>query len=114
MQAHLTEVYGTGVSRETISKITERILDELADWANRPLDRVYPVLLLDAIRVKIRDGQVTNRPVYTAVGVTKGMCWAHGGLRLSRGEASRRAVMAGQGRSLVRPVRQELVPLLRG
>jgi putative transposase len=58
------------VSRETISKITDRVLDELAAWANRPLDRVYPVLFIDAIVVKIRDGQVTNRPVYSAVGVT--------------------------------------------
>jgi len=70
VQAHLAEVYGSDVSRETISKITDRVLDELAGWANRPLDRVYPVLFIDAITVKIRDGQVTNRPVYTAVGVT--------------------------------------------
>jgi putative transposase len=70
VQAHLAEVYGAEVSRETISKITDRVLDELAGWANRPLDRVYPVLFIDALVVKIRDGQVTNRPVYTAVGVT--------------------------------------------
>ena len=70
MQAHLAETYGTDVSRETISKITDRVLDDLADWANRPLDRVYPVAFIDAIVVKIRDGQVANRPVYTAIGVT--------------------------------------------
>jgi putative transposase len=70
VQAHLAEVYGSQVSRETISKITDRILDELTGWANRPLERVYPVLFIDAITVKIRDGQVTNRPVYSAVGVT--------------------------------------------
>jgi putative transposase len=70
VQAHLAETYGTDVSRETISKITDRVLDDLADWANRPLDRVYPVVFLDAIVVKIRDGQVANRPVYTAIGVT--------------------------------------------
>jgi putative transposase len=70
VQAHLAEVYGAQVSRETVSKITDRILDELASWQNRPLDRVYPVLFIDAIHVKIRDGQVANRPVYTAVGVT--------------------------------------------
>jgi len=40
------------------------------DWLNRPLDRVFPVILIDAIVVKIRDGQVANRPVYTAIGVT--------------------------------------------
>jgi putative transposase len=70
VQAHLAEVYGSQVSRETISKITDRVLDELAGWANRPLERVYPVLFIDAITVKVRDGQVTNRPVYSAVGVT--------------------------------------------
>ena len=42
VQAHLAETYGTEVSRETISKITDRVLDDLAEWANRPLDRVYP------------------------------------------------------------------------
>ena len=70
VQAHLAETYGTDVSRETISKITDRVLDDLADWQNRPLDRVYPVVFIDAIVVKIRDGQVANRPVYTAIGVT--------------------------------------------
>jgi putative transposase len=70
IEAHLAEVYSTSISRETISKITDRIVGELADWQNRPLDRVYPVIFIDAIVVKIRDGQVANRPVYTAVGVT--------------------------------------------
>lgn len=70
VQAHLAETYGTDVSRETISKITDRVLDDLAEWQNRPLDRVYPVVFVDAIVVKIRDGQVANRPVYTAIGVT--------------------------------------------
>ena len=60
----------TTVSRETISKITDRVLGELAEWQTRPLDRVYPVMFIDAIVVKIRDGQVANRPVYTAIGVT--------------------------------------------
>ena len=70
IEAHLAETYGTEVSRETISKITDRVLDELSDWQNRPLDRVYPVIFIDAIVVKIRDGQVANRPVYAAIGVT--------------------------------------------
>jgi len=70
VEAHLAEVYGTSISRETISKITDRVLGEMAEWQNRPLDRVYPVIFIDAIVVKIRDGQVANRPVYTAVGVT--------------------------------------------
>jgi Transposase, Mutator family len=42
----------------------------MTEWCNRPLDRVYPVMFIDAIMVKVRDGQVTNRPVYVAIGVT--------------------------------------------
>jgi putative transposase len=70
VQAHLAEIYGAQVSRETISTITDRVLDGLADWQSRPLDPVYAVLFLDAIYVKIRDGQVANRPIYVALGVT--------------------------------------------
>jgi putative transposase len=70
VQAHLAEVYGTNVSRETISKITDAILGEMADWLNRPLEQVYAAVFIDAIVVKIRDGHVTNRPAYTAIGVT--------------------------------------------
>ncbi|MCP4319869.1 MAG: IS256 family transposase [Hyphomicrobiales bacterium] len=68
--AHMAEVYGTDVSRDTISRITDRVIGEMSEWQNRPLDRVYPVVFIDAMVVKIRDGQVTNRPVYTAIGVT--------------------------------------------
>ena len=70
VQAHLAEVYGAGVSRETISKITDSVLETMAEWQSRPLDRVYPVLFIDAIFVKVRDGQVANRPIYVAIGVT--------------------------------------------
>jgi putative transposase len=70
VQAHLAEIYGTEVSRDTISAITDRVLDGLAEWQSRPLDPVYAVLFLDAIYVKIRDGQVANRPIYVALGVT--------------------------------------------
>lgn len=70
VEAHLAEVYSTSISRETISKITDRVLGEMAEWQTRPLERVYPVIFIDAIVVKIRDGQVANRPVYAAVGVT--------------------------------------------
>jgi transposase-like protein len=70
VQAHLAEIYGAQVSRETISHITDRVLDGLAEWQSRPLDAVYAVLFLDAIYVKIRDGQVANRPIYVALGVT--------------------------------------------
>jgi putative transposase len=68
--AHLGEVYGAQVSKETISTITDRVLDTMGEWQSRPLDRVYPVVFIDAINVKIRDGQVANRPVYVALAVT--------------------------------------------
>jgi putative transposase len=68
--AHLHEVYGTEVSKETISTITDRVLDSLSEWQSRPLDAVYPVMFIDCIHVKIRDGQVANRPVYVALAVT--------------------------------------------
>ena len=68
--AHFAEVYGATVSRDTISRITDKVLDQLAEWQNRPLDAVYPVLFVDAIHLKVRDGQVTNRPFYVVIGVT--------------------------------------------
>lgn len=70
VQAHLVEVFGTEVSRETISKITDAVLEDMAGWLMRPLDRVYPVVFIDAIHVKVRDGQVANRAFYCAIGVT--------------------------------------------
>jgi putative transposase len=68
--AHLAEVYDADVSKQTITTITERVAEGLAAWQNRPLDPVYPVIFIDAINVKIRDGQVANRPIYLALGVT--------------------------------------------
>jgi putative transposase len=69
IQQHLEEIYGTQVSRETVSKITDQILPDMAAWQSRPLDRLYAVLLIDAIVIKVRDSQVANRPVYVAIGV---------------------------------------------
>ena len=54
VQAHLAEVYGADVSRQTISTITDKVLEGMAEWQNRPLDAVYPVIFIDAIHVKIR------------------------------------------------------------
>lgn len=68
--AHFADVYGATVSKDTISRITDKVIGEMAEWCNRPLESVYPVVFIDAIFVKIRDGQVTNRPIYVAVGVT--------------------------------------------
>ena len=64
--AHLAEVYGAEVSKQTITTITDRVMDGLADWQSRPLDAVYAVIFIDAINVKIREGQVANRPIYLA------------------------------------------------
>jgi putative transposase len=70
ISAHLAEVYGTEVSRETISKITDAVVEEMDEWLIRPLGPVYPVVFIDAIHVKVRDGQVANRAFYCAIGVT--------------------------------------------
>jgi transposase-like protein len=70
VQAHLAEVYGAQVSRQTISTITDKVVEGMAEWQNRPLDPVYPVVFIDAIHVKIRDGKVANRPIYVALAVT--------------------------------------------
>jgi putative transposase len=70
VQAHLAEVYGAQVSRQTISTITDKVVEGMTEWQNRPLDPVYPVLFIDAIHVKIRDGKVANRPIYVALAVT--------------------------------------------
>ena len=68
--AHLADVYGSEVSKTTISTITDKVLDGMSEWQNRPLDPVYPVVFIDAIHVKVRDGQVANRPIYIALAVT--------------------------------------------
>lgn len=69
IQAHLAEIYDTDISRDTISRITDAVVEDMLAWQNRPLDLIYPVILIDAIVVKIRDGQVANRPIYVAMGV---------------------------------------------
>ena len=69
IQQHLLEIYGTEVSRETISKITDQIVDDMLDWQSRPLDPLYAVLLIDCLVIKVRGSQVANRPVYVAIGV---------------------------------------------
>ena len=66
---HLADVYGTEISRDLVSKVTDAVVAEMAEWASRPLDPIYPVVLIDAIVLKVRDGQVANRPVYVAMGI---------------------------------------------
>ena len=68
IQGHLAELYGTEVSPDLISRVTDAVLDEVREWQSRPLDAVYPVVFFDALRVKIRDeGLVKNKAVYVAL-----------------------------------------------
>ncbi len=70
IQGHLAEIYGTEVSPDLISKITDAVLEDAKAWQNRPLERLYPIVYLDAMIVKIREGQaVRNFACYVALGV---------------------------------------------
>ena len=67
---HLAEVYGATVSAATVSRVTEVVTDEIAAWQSRPVDPVYPILYIDAIRIKIRDGgMVANKAAHVVIGV---------------------------------------------
>jgi putative transposase len=70
ISAHFAEIYGASVSRETVSRITDKVIEEMNDWSVRPLDETYAAIFIDAIVVKVRDGQVANRPFYAAIGVS--------------------------------------------
>jgi len=87
VKGHLLEIYGTSVSKDTISRITDGIVEEMKAWQNRPVDPLYPVLIIDAVVIKVRDSQVANRP----------------GLRRDRREPRRRARSA---RPLARTLRR--------
>jgi putative transposase len=68
IQGHLREIYGTEVSPDLISRVTDAVLDEVKEWQARPLDACYPIVFFDALRVKIRDeGLVRNKAVYVAL-----------------------------------------------
>ena len=69
ISSHFEQIYGAAVSKDTISRITDKVLEEMQAWSNRPLEGVYAAVFIDAIMVKVRDGQVGNRPVYAAIGV---------------------------------------------
>jgi putative transposase len=69
IQAHLADIYGVEVSPDLISKVTDAVAGEITEWQNRPLGSSWAVLFVDALWVKVRDGAVTNRPVYVVVGV---------------------------------------------
>jgi len=70
IQGHLMDIYGVEVSPDLISDVTNSIIDDVREWQNRPLDNVYPIVFFDAIVVKGRtEGRVTNKSVYTAIGI---------------------------------------------
>jgi putative transposase len=70
IRGHLEEIYGLEVSPDLISAVTDAVLEEVAEWQNRPLDGMFPLVFFDAIRVKIRDeGFVRNKAVYIALGI---------------------------------------------
>ena len=71
IQGHLEELYGTDVSPELISTVTDAVMEEVRSWQNRPLESHYPIVYLDALRVKVRDrGHIVSKAVYLAIGVT--------------------------------------------
>src|SRR5512132_4615197 len=69
ISAHFAEVYGASVSKDTVSRITDKVLEDMSVWTSRPLQPVYAAVFIDAIYVKVRDGQVGNQPFYAAIGV---------------------------------------------
>lgn len=73
IRGHLEELYGVEVSPDLISRVTDEVMDEVHEWQFRPLDEVYPIIIFDALRVKIRDeGTVRNKAIYLALGFTMG------------------------------------------
>src|SRR5215831_6431186 len=71
IEAHLREIYGVDVGRDLISRVTETVIDDVREWQQRPLEDVYPVLYLDALVLKIREGgSVQRKACYLALGVT--------------------------------------------
>jgi putative transposase len=70
IQGHLREIYGLEISPDLVSAVTDAVLDEVAEWQGRPLEAFYPLVFLDALRIKVRDeGTVRNKAIYVALGV---------------------------------------------
>ena len=71
IEAHLQEIYGVKVGRDLISRVTDGVMDDVREWAKRPLEDVYPIVFLDCMVLKIREGgTVQRRALYLALGVT--------------------------------------------
>ena len=91
ISAHFAEIYQASVSKEVVSRITDRVIEEMNDWAVRPLDEIYAAVCIEAIVVKVRDGQVANRPIYAAIGspsMVSATSWACGLGRVVRVRSS--------------------------
>ena len=69
IQGHLKELYGVEVSPTLISNVTDAVLEEVSSWQRRPLDSLYPVLYLDALKIKDQ-GSIRNKAVYLVLGIT--------------------------------------------
>ena len=70
IQSHLEEIYQVEVSPSLISSVTDAVIEEVKVWQNRPLDALYPILYLDALQVKVRDGaHIRNKAIYLAIGI---------------------------------------------
>jgi putative transposase len=64
IQTHIKEIYGVEISPDFVSNITDQVVDDIKEWQNRPLEKTYPIMFLDAIRVKTREnGQVLNKAI---------------------------------------------------
>jgi transposase-like protein len=71
IQGHLQEIYGVKVGRDLISRVTDAVMDDVRDWCKRPLEDIYPIVFLDCMVLKIREGgSVQRRALYLALGVT--------------------------------------------
>src|SRR5581483_4774309 len=87
IQGHLAELYGTDVSPDLISRVTDAVLDEVREWQSRPLEAVYPVVFFDALRVKIRDeglvkkGRLCGMWRWRSIRTARRMCWGSGSSR---------------------------------
>ena len=71
IRAHLQEIYGVEVSIDLISRVTDGVMDDVREWGKRPLEDIYPIVFLDCMAIKVRDGgTVQRRALYLALGVT--------------------------------------------
>jgi len=71
IEDHIKDIYGVDISANTVSKITDKIIPLIAEWQSRPLERVYPIVYLDAIHFKVRkDNRIINKAAYSVLGIT--------------------------------------------